>query len=193
MCLYFTRWIKESFPPTGIVCLGHAHQPCHWSCIGPSGDSRVLGWRGWRGLHPTKMPRTYDSNMTFNEQKLSPFFCTPIILQLLFFFFCLRTKNWHLQSQKCLVYIKGIFRSMGDLKVWLPTKTSGSFVRWAQRFAPSPWQNSYPIAFRCNGCGLGLVPMFQWKNSQGYDAPLYTFNHFWMNRKLISCLAIFHV
>ena len=175
-----------------MVCLGHAHQPCHWSCIGPSGDSRVLGWRGG-GVFIQQKCQELMTLIWPSMNKRSPlFFAHPSFSGCLFFFV------WELitdksQSQKCLVYIKGIFRSMGDLKVWLPTKTSGSFVRWAQRFAPSPWQNSYPIAFRCNGCGLGLVPMFQWKNSQGYDAPLYTFNHFWMNRKLISCLAIFHV
>ena len=154
-------------------------------------ESRVLGWRGGGVFIQQKCQELMTLRWP-SMNKRSPLFLHTRHFPVAFFF-CLRTSNWHLQSQKCLVYIKGIFRSMGDLKVWLPTKTSGSFVRWAQRFAPSPWQNSYPIPFRCNGCGLGLVPMFQWKNSQGYDAPLYTFNHFWMNRKLISCLAIFHV
>lgn len=41
------------------------------------------------------MPRTYDSNMTFNDQKLSPFFCTPIIFRLPLFFV------WELRTDIC--------------------------------------------------------------------------------------------
>lgn len=64
------------FPPHGILFLGHAHQPCHWSCTGPSGEPRFVC--GVAGCSSNKNAKNLwlMTHMTFNGQKESLFLHT---------------------------------------------------------------------------------------------------------------------